>query len=140
MREPVVVSGVGGQDLRTGKHKHASHTRGRTLEALMQDLLVASPEVRVCVCVRVCVEACVCVEALMQPTPCLSPVLRSMPHIFIFLLYSFATYSFSMFSFDFTLPDRFPKIKGPSGLCTQYVNKRLFGNKRLFARTLATAW
>ena len=44
-RDVVVVSGVGGQDLRSGKHKHASHTKGQTLDACIRDLLLVSPEV-----------------------------------------------------------------------------------------------
>ena len=39
------MAGVGGQDTRTGKHKHASHTKGGTLEALVLDLLIDCPEV-----------------------------------------------------------------------------------------------
>jgi len=44
-REIVVVTGVGGQDLRNGKHKHSSHTKGQTLDSRTRDLLLACREV-----------------------------------------------------------------------------------------------
>ena len=41
----VIVAGVGGQDGHSGKHKHRSHTKGGTIEALVQDLLLKSRDV-----------------------------------------------------------------------------------------------